>query len=153
LTVCALAAMGLMARPCLGVDVVRKGKPVAAIVLPGQPLPVESYAAEELQYHVKAASGAQLQIVSEDTATGAGPRVYLGHCRAAAEAGADPSGLPGNGYVIKTARRNLFEAVTRRAARGSNRADESALLSSHVLGSVCGRAWIDLRPAKMLCLG
>jgi hypothetical protein len=105
---CALAAV--FAQPCLGLDIVRKGKPVASIVLPAQPLAIESYAAEELQYHVKAASGAQLQIVSEDSATGSGLHIYLGHCRAAAEAGADPSGLPGNGYVIRTAGRNLYVA-------------------------------------------
>jgi hypothetical protein len=83
-------------------ELVRDGKPVAAIVTPSHPLPVETYAAQELQYHVAAATGAELAIISEDQDIPTRSRVYLGNCRGAAAESADPSKLPGNGYVVKS---------------------------------------------------
>ena len=38
------------------VELVRAGKPVGAIVVPAQPLSVETYAAQELQYHIRSAT-------------------------------------------------------------------------------------------------
>ncbi len=98
----------ILARPCVGLDLVVQRKPTATIVVPARPLAVESYAAQELQYHVKASTGAELKIVSEDNATREGAHVFLGHCRRAAEVMADPSPLPGNGYLLKTVGRDLF---------------------------------------------
>ena len=48
-----------------GVELVRDGKPLASIIIPAEPLPVESYAARELQYHVESATGAELPIIAE----------------------------------------------------------------------------------------
>jgi hypothetical protein len=90
------------------VELVRDGKAVATIVIPADDLAVESYAAQELQYHVKASSGAELPIASESKPIQAGPHVYLGHCKAAAAAGVDPSALPGNAYIVKTVGDDLF---------------------------------------------
>ncbi|HUS80184.1 MAG TPA: hypothetical protein VM283_02885, partial [Armatimonadota bacterium] len=46
-------------------QIVADGQPRVSIVVPDQPLPVVQYAAEELQYHVRRASGAELPIVAE----------------------------------------------------------------------------------------
>jgi hypothetical protein len=106
--VACIAAMTLQGLPGHALDLVRAGKPVAILVLPAQPLPVESYAAAEFQYHVKASTGAELRIVSEDKDIPSGARVYLGHCQAALTANVDPSQLPGNGYIVKTVGQSLF---------------------------------------------
>src|SRR5580658_9321441 len=90
------------------VELVRDAKPVAIIVVPKQPLKVESYAARELQYHVQCATGAQLPIVAEGEETGTQPRVFLGRCAAAAGIGLDPSSLPGNSYIVKSNGGDLF---------------------------------------------
>jgi hypothetical protein len=108
--VACVAATALLGLPGLALDLVRNGKPAATIVVPAQPLSVESYAAEEFRYHVRASTGADLRIVSEDRVIPSGARVYLGHCRAAMEAKVDPSELPGNGYRVKTVGRYLFLA-------------------------------------------
>ena len=92
------------------VELVRDGKPMAMIVIPTAPLPVESYAARELQYHVEVSSGARLPIFSEDQQIPAGARVYLGNCQASATAAAKAATLPGNGYVIKSRADALFLA-------------------------------------------
>jgi hypothetical protein len=90
------------------VELVRDGKPLATIVIPAQPLPVESYAGKDLQYHIETSTGARLPLVSEGQETSAGGHIYLGHCRAAARAKADSSGLPGNSYVVKSTGSDLF---------------------------------------------
>jgi hypothetical protein len=92
------------------VDLVLDSKPVATIVIPAQPLPVESYTARELQYHIESSTGARLNILSEDQQLPAGGRVYLGRCQAGATKNVDPSGLPGNGYVVKTEGTDLYIA-------------------------------------------
>lgn len=92
------------------VELVRDGRPVAAIVVPAEALPVESYAARELQYHVEASSGAQLPIVAEGRNLPPGAHVFLGNCNASRTANVDPSALPGNGYVVKTIGNDLFIA-------------------------------------------
>ena len=89
-------------------ELVRDAKPLAIIVIPRQPLKVESYAARELQYHVQCATGAQLPIVSEGDDTGSQSRVYLGKCGAAAASHLDPSSLPGNSYIVKTIGHDLY---------------------------------------------
>lgn len=93
---------------CLGVvsgaaalDIVTNGQPAATIVVPDEPLPVVSFAAEELQYHVERASGPRLLIVKEAEIPGAGGLILLGSCRAAEEAGLSTDDLPPNGFILK----------------------------------------------------
>jgi hypothetical protein len=93
-----------------GVELVRDGKPLASIIIPAEPLPVESYAAKELQYHVESATGAELPIIAETQEMPSEAHVYLGRCKAATAANVDPSSLPGNSYVVKTAGRDLYLA-------------------------------------------
>jgi len=67
---------------------VSNGQPRARIVVPDNAVPVVKYAAEELQYHIRKATGAQLEIVSEARADSALPhRVFLGDCQATRKAG------------------------------------------------------------------
>ena len=90
------------------VELVRDRKATAVIVIPADPFPAETYAAKELQYHVQRSSGVELPIISEDKPIPAGAHVYLGHCKASAIAGVDPSSLPGNSYLLKTIGDDLF---------------------------------------------
>jgi hypothetical protein len=92
------------------IELVRDGKPIATIVIPAHPLAVESYAAKELQYHVKAATGAALPIKEEKNQDQAGSHVYLGRCKASAARHLDPTTLPGNGYIVKTVGKDLYIA-------------------------------------------
>jgi hypothetical protein len=92
----------------IGLELVRDGKPVACIIVPSQPLPVESYAAKELQYHIESATGSELPIVSEDPQVPLGVHIFLGHCKATQEARVDPTSLPGNSYILKTIGHDLY---------------------------------------------
>jgi hypothetical protein len=80
---------------------------------------VVQYAAEELQYHVRKASGAELHIVPEtDADAGVPHRIYLGQCRATQAAGIElePEPPPAEIYatrwrvkhVLRTVGNNLF---------------------------------------------
>jgi hypothetical protein len=92
------------------VDLVLDGRAAAAIVVPDDPLPVVKAAAEELRYHVERASGARLSVIREAEATGKGPRVLLGACRAARELGIPPKTITPNGFVIRCVGDRLFLA-------------------------------------------
>jgi hypothetical protein len=105
-----VAALFLLSSSAVAVDLVRDRKPVAAIVVPADALPVENYAAKELQYHVHTSTGAELPIAAEAEDLPAGAHVYLGHCKATGMAKLDPSRLPGNGYIVKTVGNDLFIA-------------------------------------------
>ncbi len=104
------ATIASFAHASFGVELVRNGKAVATIVIPEQALPIEAYAAKELQYHVEASTGATLPIVSGPAKDNSPSHVYLGNCTRAGTAGVDPSGLPGNGYIVKTLGSDLYIA-------------------------------------------
>jgi hypothetical protein len=95
--------------PAMAVEVVRDGKAVASIVVPQNPLRVESYAAKELQYHIECATGAKLPIVAENLAAG-GTHIYLGNCAVTVAAKINPANLPGNAYVIHATETDLYIA-------------------------------------------
>lgn len=109
LLVSALICM-MLPGPCTAIDLVREGKPVSTIVIPSSPIEVETLAAKELQYHIKASTDAELAITPEDKAPMAGGHIYLGHCSRTMTVKADPSTLPGNGYVLKTVGDDLYIA-------------------------------------------
>ena len=56
---------GAHVQPGQGAELVGEGTAVAVIVTRDKPLPVVQAVAEEFQYHVRKASGAELRIVSE----------------------------------------------------------------------------------------
>ncbi len=93
-----------------GVELVRDHQPAATIVVPDEPLPVESFAAEELQHHLERATDARLAIVPEAEADLDGNVVLIGACRATAEASVVPEELPINGFVIRADERRLYLA-------------------------------------------
>jgi len=97
-------------RSAAAVELVRDGKAVASIVVPGKALSVETYAAAELQYHVQASTGVKLPIVADDQPDGFSGHVYLGNVKSAPGAQVDASGLGGNGYVYKTVGGDLYIA-------------------------------------------
>lgn len=101
---------GPLDRPVAAVELVRDGKTVASIVTPVNPLPVETYAASELQYHIETSTGAKLPVISEDQALRTGGHVFLGNCKAARASRIDPSSLPGNSYVLRTIGPDLYIA-------------------------------------------
>ncbi len=103
-----MVAAALLALPAFGIDLVRDRQPLAVIVVPTRPLPVESYAAKEFQYHVECSTGLRLPIFSEDRELPPTARVYLGNCKAAASEMIETSGLAGNAYIIKNAGGNIF---------------------------------------------
>ncbi|MBT3377650.1 MAG: DUF4838 domain-containing protein [Lentisphaerae bacterium] len=91
----------LASLPCLGLDLVKAGKPVATIVIPDDPLPVVSFAAEELNYHLKRATGTVLPVVAEKKAPDNGALVILGSCRATVDAGIGTTALEPNTWILK----------------------------------------------------
>lgn len=90
-----------------GLDLVRDRQPTSAIVVPRKALPVVRFAAEELQHHVKASTGATLIIREEDDATdNSRGVVFLGGCQAADNVA--PKNLSPNGYHIQLHKGNLY---------------------------------------------
>lgn len=90
-------------------DLVREGKPAAVIIIPEKAFNVVERAAEELQYYVKEASGATLEIIRENVKTQNGlGSLYLGPCQATGQAGIAPDKLSRNGFIIKTVGTDLF---------------------------------------------
>jgi hypothetical protein len=69
--------------------------------VPDKALPVETFAAEELVYHLQHATGAKLAIAKESEAPGDGASVFIGACRATADAGISTAGLPPNGFILR----------------------------------------------------
>ena len=53
-----LATLPAASGPAIALDLVRDGQPASAIIIPDEPLPVETAAAGELQYHIQRASDA-----------------------------------------------------------------------------------------------
>jgi hypothetical protein len=93
------------------ISLVKNNKANSAIIIPDQAIKPEIYAAEELQYHIQEASGAKLPIYREkDVAGKPGSLIYIGDCRATAEAGIKTAPLPPSAYVIKTMGKKIFLA-------------------------------------------
>ncbi|NUQ65302.1 MAG: DUF4838 domain-containing protein [Pirellulales bacterium] len=89
-------------------ELVRDAVAVAVIVTPEKPLPVVQAAAEELQYHIRRASGAELPIVTESQRPESRPCVLLGTTKAAQAAGLRvPADTP-NCFVIKLVGNSLL---------------------------------------------
>lgn len=89
-------------------DVVVDGKPATTIVTPDAPLPVVTAAAEELRYHIRKASGAEVAIVGEKQAPAGSPLIYLGPCAATHALGLKLGDLQPNGCFIRLSGGNLY---------------------------------------------
>ncbi len=81
----------------------------AIIVLPENPFPIATFAAEELVYHVEKATGAKLQVVYEPAAPELGrPVIYLGATQAARNAGIEANAASSEAVVLRTVGDALF---------------------------------------------
>jgi hypothetical protein len=94
-----------------GFEIVRDGKATTVIVIPDKAIDCVQRAAEELQYNVKEASDATLEIIRESAMpqTNQGC-IYLGVCEATKRTGIITDKLTHNGFIIKTAGSDLFLA-------------------------------------------
>jgi hypothetical protein len=91
-------------------DVVRDGRPMAAIVTAERPSPLVRYAAEELQRHIERSSACRLEIITEDQENRFPHAVYVGDGRAVRSAGIDVSKQRKNEFTRKTTSGALFLA-------------------------------------------
>jgi len=106
-----LLSVWLFADDVIAVDIVRNGQAVAVILLPDNPYPVESYAAKELQYHIRQSTGASLDILPESQQVySKDPTIVIGHCQRTRRAGILIDKLPPAGYIVKTVGNTLFLA-------------------------------------------
>ncbi len=96
--------------PLNAVELVHHGEAKATIVVPDEPLPVVSFAAEEFQYHIQRATGARLPIAKESEQPTDRAIVFLGACQATAEAGIRTVELPPNGFILKVVGNQFFLA-------------------------------------------
>ncbi len=89
---------------------VKDNRPNSAIVVPDRHLPAVAYAAAELQYHIKRASGAELPVVKESLAAEQKfPHlIYIGECKATVARELNPRTMIPNSFIIKTLDSNLY---------------------------------------------
>ena len=93
------------------VTLVEAGKPQAVIVTPVDASGVVAYAAQELQDHVRKASGVTLAIATEANIPTSPPaRIYLGNCQAARDLGIDAATLAPEACLIRTRGGSVFVA-------------------------------------------
>jgi hypothetical protein len=93
------------------VPIVTEGKAVAVIVTADRPGAVAKYAAEELSWHVKKATGVPLEIITESAAAiFTTNRIYIGDSNAVRAAGIDVGKLALEAFVLRTAGNALFIA-------------------------------------------
>lgn len=82
----------------------------AEIIIPDKPLPVETYAADELRYHIRKATGVTLEVRPESKRSPNGAHIYLGACEKTKQSGIDGAGLEANARIIRTIGSDLFIA-------------------------------------------
>lgn len=80
------------------ITLVRSGKPAATIVIAKSPTPAAGFAAAELQYHVRAITGALLPVVTDEQSV-KGTRILIGESRATPTAAAQ--GFEPEEYLVK----------------------------------------------------
>ncbi len=88
--------------------VVTAGRAVATVVVAADAPPVVRYAADELVFHVKRASGATLPIVTAERAPAGQPQIRLGAVPAALLPGFDSRLLEPDACLLRTVGRTLF---------------------------------------------
>jgi len=90
----------------------RQGQASAVVVIPANAQPIAEYAADELVRHVEMATGVRLCVMKESAVSEPAPhRIYVGHTRAAAEAGIDVDTLASEAFVLRTLGNDLFIAA------------------------------------------
>lgn len=102
----ALAALCLV--PACAIDLTVDGQARCVIVLPDEPLALHRFAAQELQTHLQAMSGAEIVVVGESEAPVEGCRIFVGPTAAARAAGIDADALAPEAIRILTSGDDLF---------------------------------------------
>lgn len=92
------------------IDFVKDGKSEFVIVVPDEVTDNEKFAANEMQYFVKGATGIELPIVKEKKASNNKKCIYIGETKAAKKAGVEPKyeEVKYNGFVIKQIDENVY---------------------------------------------
>lgn len=93
-----------------GIVLVQSGQPAAVIVTPDRPTDTVRYAAKELVYHLRRATGATLAVTTESAAPAGGDRIYLGATQAALAAGIDAPHLARETFTMRTVSHGLIIA-------------------------------------------
>jgi hypothetical protein len=101
----------LLSHCAWALTIVADGKSNYSIVIPDEPIPAETTAAEELALHVEQISGARLPIVSESEFSD-DLGIFLGPTRRLTELGVEPDWeeLGDEGYYLRTIDRQLIIA-------------------------------------------
>jgi len=108
-TVAAIALAIVCTIPAYALNLTVDGAADCVILLPDEPLEIQRFAAEELQSHLQAMSGAEVAIRPEsERPIDMGCRIYVGPTSAAAAAGIDVEGLEPEAIRILTVRDDLF---------------------------------------------
>ncbi len=81
-----------------------------SIVLPAKPTISETFAAQELKYHLEKATGKSIPVVAEASAEGEGRRLYVGNVKALAAAGIDYGQLDAEERIVKGVGRDVYMA-------------------------------------------
>ena len=93
------------------IDVVKNHEAAAQIIIPEHSLPVVTYAAQELQYHIEQATGVKVPVISENESISTDKaRIYLGECKDTIQAGINPLSLSPNAFRIQLEGQNLYIA-------------------------------------------
>jgi hypothetical protein len=108
-----LLLLHVRAAPAIGaaIPIVSAGRAVADIVTADRPSPVAQYAAAELAWHIEKATGVRLPVTTESAPpANFAAHIYVGHTKAASDAGIDVSKLPPEELVLRTKGAALFIA-------------------------------------------
>lgn len=102
----------LSVQPVSGMDIIKEGKAACVIVIPAKPLPAERFAADELRYHLNRSGATDFQIVPEPVLASRHSlpkgRIYIGRCRATADAGISPEKMRRFSGMIRQTGNRLF---------------------------------------------
>lgn len=107
----ARAGSPALAAPSIELLLVKNGVAHAVVVVPDQPEPSVTYAAQEFVDHVAKASGARLAVVPEsDARDPAATPIFLGDTRAARAIGINAAKLPVETFTLRTTNQALYIA-------------------------------------------
>ncbi len=92
-------------------DIVKQGKRCSVIIIPEHYKAVDEFAAKELQYHIRRATGCELEIIKENEKKNSSLGcIYIGNCEATQQNGIKVLELPANAYSIKITDKTMYLA-------------------------------------------
>lgn len=98
-----LSAIACVSAPAVAVTLVRDGEATSVIVTGNHPTVVQQVAAEQLQYHLKRMTGAEVPIIAEqDLDSTDATRIYVGPSEALKSLGIDTTKLAPETLIVRT---------------------------------------------------